>query len=186
VVPRVSPHAVIPDILAIEPEVWRDRRGSFIEVHKATEYQAIGIEATFVQENQSVSKRWVLRGLHYQVSPHAHAKLVRCVEGAVFDVAVDLRADSPTFGRYASTTLRAEDQRVLWIPVGFAHGFLTLSERATVVYLQTAEYSPAHERSVRWDDPSIGVKWPLEGYAPVLSEKDARAPFLTEIERPGW
>ena len=184
--PRVSPHPVIPQILVIEPLVQRDSRGTFVEAYKASDYAAIGITTRFVQDNQSVSTRWVLRGLHFQVPPRAQAKLVRCVEGEVFDVAVDLRPEAPTFGRYASITLRAEEQRLVWIPVGFAHGFLTLSDRATVAYQQTDEYSPGHEGAVRWDDPSLNIQWPLKGAAPLLSDKDARAPLLTALQPIRW
>lgn len=184
--PRVSPNEVIPQILVVEPLVRRDSRGTFIEAYKASDYAAIGISARFVQDNQSVSTRWALRGLHFQVPPHAQAKLVRCVEGAVFDVAVDLRPDSPTFRRYASMTLKAEEQRLIWIPVGFAHGFLTVSDRATVVYQQTNEYSPGHEGTIRWNDPSIDIKWPLDGADPLLSDKDARAPLLSDVDPLHW
>jgi dTDP-4-dehydrorhamnose 3,5-epimerase len=184
--PTFTPHAVIPQILIVEPLIRSDSRGTFIEAYKASDYDAVGITARFVQDNQSVSTRWVLRGLHFQLPPRAQAKLVRCIEGEVFDVAVDLRPDAPTYRRYASVTLKAEEQRLIWIPVGFAHGFLTLSERATVVYQQTNEYSPNHEGLVRWDDPSLNIKWPLGRTVPLLSDKDARAPFLSELDPPRW
>jgi dTDP-4-dehydrorhamnose 3,5-epimerase len=170
-------------VLFVTLHVWEDARGWFAETYKTSDYLVGGVDLVFVQENQSVStSRFVLRGLHYQVEPRAHAKLVRCLEGQIFDVAVDLRRDSPTYRRYASTVLSGTEPRCLWIPKGFAHGFLTLTERASVLYKQTAEYSPAHERAVRWNDPALNIAWPLGGAQPLLSEKDEHAPLLVEME----
>src|SRR5438309_1391083 len=181
--PRFSRLETIPDVMLIEPQVWRDQRGWFVEAYRASDYAAAGIVTDLVQENQSFSaSRFVLRGLHFQIEPKAQAKLVRCLEGRIFDVVVDLRRGSPTYARYASTILNADEPRLVWVPSGFAHGFLTLSARASVVYQQTAEYSPRHERAIRWNDPQLAIPWPLEGASPLMSRKDAEAPFLAEVE----
>lgn len=161
----------IPGLLVLEPRVFGDARGFFMESYNARDFaQATGREATFVQDNHSRSTRGVLRGLHYQIR-QPQGKLVRVVAGEVFDVAVDLRRGSPTFGRWAGTRLSAENRRQLWIPEGFAHGFLVLSEYAEFLYKTTDYYAPEHERCLLWNDPALGIDWPLDA-APLLSDKD--------------
>ena len=162
----------IPDVVAIEPKVFGDSRGFFFESYNRRKLEAaLGRTLEFVQDNDSLSTRGVLRGLHYQL-PHPQAKLVRVVRGEVFDVAVDLRRGSPTFGRWAGETLSAENKRELFIPEGFAHGFLVLSETAEFLYKTTDYWHPEHERCIRWDDADLGIAWPL-GVPPVVSAKDA-------------
>lgn len=170
----VTPTA-IPEVLLIEPKVFGDDRGFFFESFNARAFaQATGFAADFVQDNHSKSARSVLRGLHYQVAPKAQGKLVRVVQGEVFDVAVDLRKNSKTFGQWVGELLSAENKRQLWIPPGFAHGFLTLSDTAEFLYKTTDYYSPEHERCICWDDPEIGIVWPLTA-TPTLSAKDLQA-----------
>jgi dTDP-4-dehydrorhamnose 3,5-epimerase len=159
-------------VLVIEPVVHRDHRGFFLETWRADRYAEAGVPVGFVQDNHSRSARGTLRGLHYQVE-EVQGKLVRCAAGEIFDVAVDLRRGSPSYGRWAAATLSENDHRQLWIPPGCAHGFYVLSEIADVVYKCTAPYSPAHERVIRWDDPDLAIAWPLAGGAPVVSPKDA-------------
>jgi dTDP-4-dehydrorhamnose 3,5-epimerase len=183
-VARFTRHQLIPDVIFVDLKQWRDERGWFMETYKASEFAEAGISAQFVQENQSFSARPnVLRGLHFQVEPRAQAKLVRCTEGRIFDVAVDIREGSPTYRKCACVVLTAEEPRLLWVPVGFAHGFLTMSEQATVVYKQTSEYAPSHERSIRWSDPELAIPWPLAGNEPVVAAKDAEAPLMKDVER---
>ena len=165
---KVTPTA-IPDVLLVEPKVFGDARGYFFEAYSAQRYAEAGIRATFVQDNVSFSQRGVLRGLHYQ-HPHGQGKLVGVLTGEVFDVAVDVRRGSPTFGRWVGECLSSENQRQLYIPPGFAHGFLVTSDDALFVYKCTEYYRPESERSIRWDDPRIGIDWPIDG--PVLSMKD--------------
>ena len=173
---KATPTA-LPDVLLLEPKVHGDARGYFLESwNRRTFGQAVGRDVEFVQDNHSASARHVLRGLHYQVG-RPQAKLVRVVEGEVFDVAVDLRRSSPTFGRWAGARLSAENHRMLWIPEGFAHGFLVLSERAQFLYKTSDYYAPEGDRGIRWNDPRIGIEWPLAG-EPQLSAKDAQAPLL--------
>lgn len=162
----------IPDVLIFEPKVFGDERGFFFESfnHKLFE-EAVGYPVTFVQDNHSKSSKGVLRGLHYQLPPHAQGKLVRCVAGEVFDVAVDIRKSSPTFGQWVGVHLSGENKRQLWIPEGFAHGFVTLTETAEFLYKTTNYYSPQSEGSIRWDDPHVGVEWPIFE-EPSLSIKD--------------
>ena len=162
----------IPDVKIIEPTVYEDERGFFFESfnHKKFE-EAIGREVSFVQDNHSNSSKSVLRGLHYQLPPHAQGKLVRVVQGEVFDVAVDIRKSSPTFGQWVAETLSADNKKQLWIPEGFAHGFLTLSETAEFLYKTTDYYAPENERSIRWDDQNINIAWPCNGM-PILNQKD--------------
>ncbi len=183
--PTFVPHPQVPDVLLVERELWNDRRGWFTETYRRSDYRAQKLHAQFVQENQSLStSKFVLRGLHYQIEPHAHAKLVRCLEGRIFDVAVDLRQGSPTYKRHAATLMGAADTFSVWIPIGFAHGFLSLTDRASVLYKQTTEYSPAHERAIRWDDPELHIQWPLDGMRPLMSGKDEAAPLLADAEAP--
>ena len=166
----------IPDVILIEPRVLGDARGFFIETYKQSDFAAAGINDVFVQENHSSSERGVLRGLHYQHPPYGQSKLVRVVSGSVFDVAVDLRPDSPTSGRWVAAQLSSEDRRQMYIPSGCAHGFCVLSERAEVVYMISTEYSPDHESGIMWNDPALGIDWPVD--RPVLSERDTRWPPL--------
>ena len=175
---NVTPDPVLPAVLLFEPKVFRDERGTFRELYNEERYAATGLDARFVQDNLSRSARGVLRGLHLQ-HPRPQGKLVTVLAGAVFDVAVDVRRGSPTFGRWTGYTLTAESAQQLWVPPGFAHGFLVLEEDTLFSYKCTDVYSPAHELTVRWDDPAIGVRWP--GDAPRLSPKDAVAPRLDEL-----
>ncbi|MGL6364345.1 dTDP-4-dehydrorhamnose 3,5-epimerase [Aeromonas veronii] len=169
----------IPDVLIFEPKVFGDERGFFFESfnHKLFE-EAVGYPVTFVQDNHSKSSKNVLRGLHYQSSPHAQGKLVRCVVGEVFDVAVDIRKSSPTFGQWVGIHLSGENKRQLWIPEGFAHGFLTLSDTADFVYKTTNYYHSKSECSILWSDQQLGIKWPLT-VAPILSSKDSNASIFS-------
>jgi dTDP-4-dehydrorhamnose 3,5-epimerase len=167
---QVTPTA-IPDVKLVEPRVFGDDRGFFFESWNRRALAAAGIDVDFVQDNHSRSRRGVLRGLHYQVE-HAQGKLVRCAIGAVFDVVVDLRRSSPTFGRALGMTLSAENRRMLWVPPGFAHGFLVVSESADFLYKTTDYWYPQHERTLLWNDPALRIDWPLDG-APTLAAKDA-------------
>ena len=173
---KVTPTA-IPDVLIIEPKVFGDARGFFFESFNQKAFnEATGLNETFVQDNHSRSAKGVLRGLHYQLQ-QPQGKLVRVVRGAVFDVAVDIRKSSPTFGYWAGVELSEDNHRQLWVPAGFAHGFLVLSESADFLYKTTDYYAPAHERCIAWNDPAIGIAWP-EGLTPQLSAKDlAGQPF---------
>lgn len=165
----------IPDVLIFEPKVFGDERGFFFESfnHKLFE-EAVGYPVSFVQDNHSKSSKGVLRGLHYQLPPHAQGKLVRCVAGEVFDVAVDIRKSSPTFGQWVGVHLSGENKRQLWIPEGFAHGFVTLSETAEFLYKTTNYYAPQNEGSIRWDDPEVAIEWPIIN-DPYVSKKDNKA-----------
>ena len=172
----------IPDVLIIEPRVFGDDRGFFFESFNERSFTELtGASARFVQDNHSRSARNVLRGLHYQIR-QPQGKLVRVTAGEVFDVAVDMRRSSPTFGRWVGITLSAENKRQLWIPAGFAHGFMVTSESAEFLYKTTDYWASEHERSVRWDDPAIGIAWPLQGAAPLLSAKDQVGVPLAEAE----
>lgn len=176
----VSP-TKIPDILIIEPKVFVDDRGFFFESFNQKVFdEAIGSKVVFVQQNHSKSAKNVLRGLHCQLPPKAQGKLVRVVLGEVFDVAVDIREESPTFGKWVGTVLSAENRKQMWIPSGFAHGFLTLSEGAEVLYQVTEPYSPEHEACIQWNDPQIGIEWPLDGL-PCLSVKDRVGAKISEF-----
>ena len=171
----------IPEVLILEPHVFGDARGFFLESWNARRFcDAVGLDISFVQDNQSRSRRGVLRGLHYQIT-QPQGKLVRVAAGRVFDVAVDLRKSSPTFGRWAGVELSGDNHRQLWIPAGFAHGFLVLSDSADFLYKTTDYYAPEHERTVAWSDPAIGIEWPLET-EPVLSAKDRVGKALGEAE----
>ena len=178
---KVTPTA-IPDVLIIEPKVFGDSRGFFFESFNQEAFnQATGTSVQFVQDNHSRSAKGVLRGLHYQIQ-HPQGKLVRVVQGAVFDVAVDIRASSPTFGQHVGVELSAENKRMLWVPEGFAHGFVTISDTAEFLYKTTDYYAPQFERSIAWNDPDLGIQWPVEG-APLLSAKDQQAKRLAEAEQ---
>lgn len=171
----------IPDVLIIEPKVFGDDRGFFYESYNERRFAELtGVTPRFVQDNHSRSARNVLRGLHYQIR-QPQGKLVRVTAGEVFDVAVDMRRSSPTFGRWVGVTLSAENKRQLWIPAGFAHGFVVTSESAEFLYKTTDYWAPEYERSVRWDDPAIGIEWPLQG-TPQLSAKDQAGVALTDAE----
>lgn len=171
---------LIPDVLVIEPKVFGDARGFFLESFNQQAFsQALGFSVEFKQDNHSRSTKGVLRGLHYQVK-QPQGKLVRVVRGAVFDVAVDIRPSSATFGKWVGVELNEDNHRQLWIPAGLAHGFLVLSETADFLYKTTDYYAPAYERSIAWNDPAIGIEWPLAGATPALSAKDAAALSLVE------
>ena len=172
----------IPDLLILEPKVFGDARGFFMESYNAKAFQdATGLDVNFVQDNHSRSGKGVLRGLHYQIE-QAQGKLVRVTRGSVFDAVVDLRKSSPTFGQWAGVELSEENSRQLWIPPGFAHGFLVTSESADFLYKTTDYYAPQFERSLAWNDPTVGVEWPLAGVAPLLSAKDIAGKPLAECE----
>jgi dTDP-4-dehydrorhamnose 3,5-epimerase len=173
----------IADVKLIEPAVFGDARGFFFESFNEKKFaEATGLTATFVQDNHSKSVRGVLRGLHYQIQ-QAQGKLVRVVAGEVFDVVVDLRRSSPTFGKHVCVTLSADNKKMLWVPPGFAHGFLVTSDTAEFLYKTTDYYAPAHERSLRWNDPQVNVPWPLaQGEQPQLKAADANAPLLVDAE----
>jgi dTDP-4-dehydrorhamnose 3,5-epimerase len=174
-------YSKLPEVLILEPKVFGDNRGFFLESFNAREFeQATGHRVEFVQDNHSMSARGVLRGLHYQIL-HAQGKLVRVTEGAVFDVAVDLRKSSHTFGQWVGVTLSAENHRQLWIPPGFAHGFVVLSERAQFLYKTTDYWFPEHERSLLWNDLTVGIDWPIS-FEPQLAAKDAAGKIFNEAE----
>lgn len=176
---RVTPLS-LPEVLILEPQVHGDSRGFLFESYRKARFaDAVGREIEFVQDNHSRSGRGVLRGLHYQAPPHTQGKLVRVISGEIFDVAVDIRPQSPSFGRWAGARLSSDNFRQIWVPEGFAHGFVVLSETAEVIYKNTNYYMPSHERSIFWSDPAIGIEWPLDG-APILSNKDAVAPLLAD------
>lgn len=172
----------IPDVLIIEPKVYGDARGFFFESYNEHAFaQATGLKVNFVQDNHSRSARGVLRGLHYQLK-QPQGKLVRVVRGSVYDVAVDVRKSSPTFGRWVGVELSESNQCQLWVPAGFAHGFLVTSESADFLYKTTDYYAPEHERCIAWNDPAIGIEWPLDGGAPALSAKDQQGVTLAQAE----
>ena len=171
----------IPDLVLVKPKVFGDARGFFFESWEARKFAAGGIDARFVQDNYSRSVQGTLRGLHYQL-PQPQGKLVRVTQGEVFDVAVDIRRSSPTFGKWVGTMLSGENKHQLWIPAGFAHGFYVLSESAEFFYKCTDFYAPEYERTLRWDDPAIGIAWPLHGAEPLLSPKDRLGKPLAEAE----
>ena len=176
----VTPLA-IADVVLIEPKVFGDDRGFFFESFNQDKFEsAMGQQLRFVQDNHSRSAKNVLRGLHYQIQ-RPQGKLVRVVQGAIFDVAVDIRASSPTFGRHVAIELSAANKKILWVPPGFAHGFLTISDTAEVLYKTTDYWAPEFERSIAWNDPALGVAWPLEGM-PLLSSKDQQALLLSKSE----
>ena len=170
----------LPGVVILEPRVFSDERGFFLESYNQKAFAELGIDERFVQDNHSSSRRNVLRGLHYQIK-HAQGKLVRAVEGEILDVAVDLRRSSPTFGGWATVRLSGENKRMLWIPVGFAHGFRVISEKAQVLYKATDYYAPEHERTLTWNDPNLKIDWELEG-KPIVSAKDERGFPLRDAE----
>lgn len=171
----------IPDVILVEPKVFDDERGFFLEGYKKSEFFANGIDVEFNQDNHSKSTKGVLRGLHYQLPPKAQAKLVRCIQGEIFDVAVDIRKNSPTFGNWVGEKLTDENKKMLYIPEGFAHGFVVLSETAELLYKASNEYSKEHDRGILWNDPAISVEWGID-FEPILSDKDKHQPLLKDIE----
>ncbi|MDX9868338.1 MAG: dTDP-4-dehydrorhamnose 3,5-epimerase [Kiritimatiellia bacterium] len=179
---RFEPTGLDGVILCV-PQVFRDARGFFLETYHAARYREGGVRTVFVQDNRSRSSRGVLRGLHYQLHK-PQAKLVSCLRGEIFDVAVDVRRGSPTFGRWSASVLTEENQHQLFIPAGFAHGFCVLSESAEIAYKCSEFYDPRDDRGIRWDDPDVGVDWPVQ--EPVLSAKDAVQPLLADAELPEW
>lgn len=181
---KATPSA-LPEVVVLEPQVFGDARGFFLESYNEKVFsELVGAAPRFVQDNHSQSRRGVLRGLHYQIE-QPQGKLMRVVKGAIFDVAVDVRRSSPTFGQWVSAELSEENQHQFWVPPGFAHGFLVLSESADLLYKTTDYYAPRHERCIAWDDPAIGIAWPLHAAgvtAPILSAKDGAAPCLHDAE----
>ena len=173
-------NTAIPEVLLIEPKVFGDERGFFMETYQANEFTKLGIPTQFVQDNHSGSRQGILRGLHYQIH-QAQGKLVRVISGEIFDVAVDMRKSSSTFGQWVGENLSSQNKRMLWVPEGFAHGFYVLSEWAEIVYKATDYYAPEWERSLLWNDPDLGITWPLiDQKPPTLSSKDAEGrPFKT-------
>ncbi len=171
----------LPGVKLIEPRVFGDDRGFFLESWNAKTFAEAGLDLTFVQDNHSRSARHVLRGLHYQIDD-PQGKLVRVTIGSVFDVAVDLRRSSPDFGRWVGYELSAENKRMLWVPPGFGHGFVVLSDTADFLYKCTTLYAPANERAIVWNDPDLGIDWPLDGATPLLSGKDAAASSFADAE----
>lgn len=172
----------LPEVLVITPTVYKDARGFFMETWNANAFAAAGLPQAFVQDNHTLSRQGVLRGLHYQIH-QPQGKLIRVVRGCIYDVAVDIRRHSPTFGHWVAEELSADNKRMLWIPVGFAHGFLVLSEEAEVLYKCTDVYAPEHQRAIAYNDPELAIAWPLApGQFPLLAPKDATAPPLAQAE----
>jgi dTDP-4-dehydrorhamnose 3,5-epimerase len=170
----------LPGVLIIEPRVFGDERGFFMETWNAAGFAAAGLDLAFVQDNHSRSQKGVLRGLHFQ-NPGAQGKLVRVTNGAVFDVAVDLRQSSASFGKWVGVELSAANKRMLWVPEGFAHGFLTLAPDTDFLYKCTAPYAPQSEHTLAWDDPAVGIEWPVAGLDPIISDKDAAGLSLAQV-----
>ena len=170
----------IPGVILIEPRAFGDDRGFFMETYKYSDFASAGIKESFVQDNYSRSLTGILRGLHYQKNPNAQGKLVQCITGRIFDAAVDIRKGSPNFGKWVAAELSGDNKLMLYVPAGFAHGFLVLSETADVMYKCTKEYSPADDRGIIWNDPDIGIEWPLK--EPLLSGKDREHPLLKDAD----
>ena len=170
-------------LVLVKPRVFTDERGFFMETYKLSDFERIGIKENFVQDNHSGSAKGVLRGLHYQKSPAAQGKLVRCTSGRILDVAVDIKKASPTFGKWAAVELSSDNAHMLYLPPGFAHGFLVLSDTAEIIYKCTREFSPEHDAGIRWNDPRIAIKWGITD--PVLSAKDGNLPLLKDIKAEG-
>lgn len=170
----------IPEVILIKPKVFQDNRGFFLETYERNSFEKNGIKGEFVQDNHSKSKKGVLRGMHFQKNPYAQAKIVRCVSGKILDVAVDLRKSSKTFGKYVSAVLSSDNKHELYIPRGFAHGFLVLSEEAEITYKVDNIYSPSSESSLKWNDEDVGIDWGVD-FQPIVSEKDAKAKSLKEL-----
>ena len=170
----------IPDVILVEPKVFGDQRGFFMETYKKSDFKENGIPYEFVQDNHSKSQRGVLRGLHYQLYPRAQGKLVRCVRGRIWDVAVDIRKGSPWFGKWVAVELSEENKLMLWVPPGFAHGFVALEDDTEVMYKVTDEYAPDLDRGIIWNDPDLAIDWPIKD--PILSDKDRSLPSFNEAE----
>ena len=170
----------IKDIILIKPEVFGDNRGFFLETYKKSDFKANGIDVEFNQDNHSKSTKGVLRGLHYQVSPYEQAKIVRCSKGRIYDVAVDIRVSSETFGQYVKVELSEENKQMLYIPAGFAHGFVALSDEVELLYKASGEYNPQADRGIIWNDSDVGIDWGID-FEPILSEKDSKQPMLMEV-----
>ena len=171
----------IQDVILVVPKVFEDERGFFLEGYKKSEFEKNGINIEFNQDNHSKSSKGVLRGLHYQLAPKAQAKLVRCIRGEILDVAVDIRKNSLTFGKWVSAKLTEDNKCMLYIPEGFAHGFVVLSDTAELLYKASNEYSKEHDRGILWNDPDINIKWDID-FEPVLSEKDKKQPRLKDVK----
>lgn len=171
----------IPDILILESKVFSDDRGSFFESYNQKMFKDLGIAGNFPQDNHVLSSCGVVRGLHYQIAPHAQAKLVRVIRGSVCDVAVDIRKGSPTFGRHVAVILKAEEKKILYVPTGFAHGYLALEDHTEVLYKVSDFYSPEHERGVLWNDPALKIKWPKVNAEYKISERDLKLPALSTV-----
>lgn len=170
----------IKDLILITPSIYEDERGFFIETYKASEFKKNGIDIDFVQDNHSRSCKNTLRGLHYQLNPKAQGKLIRCIKGSILDVAVDIRKESKTYGKYVKVILSEKNKKMFWIPPGFAHGFLSLEDNTEIQYKCTEEYSPEHDANILWNDSDIGIDW--ETNNPILSNKDANAPKLIDAK----
>ena len=171
----------IKDVILVKPKVFGDNRGFFMETYKKTDFEANGIDIDFTQDNHSKSSAHVLRGLHYQAAPYSQAKLVRCTKGKIYDVAVDLRKNSPTFKKYVKVELSEENKEMLFIPEGFAHGFVALSNEVEILYKTSGEYNPLADRGVLWNDKDINIDWEID-FEPILSDKDKNQPKLSEID----
>ena len=178
---QFQPFVELPDVVVVEPKSFGDDRGWFMETFKRSDFERHNMPTEFPQDNHSYSlQQGTLRGLHYQKEPAAQGKLVRCTAGSIFDVAVDIRKGSPTFGRWVSATLSAQNRKMIWVPPGFAHGVLTLSPSTEIAYKVTTEFSLEHDRGILWNDPALGIKWPLAN--PTLSPKDSNAPVLRQAD----
>ncbi len=178
--PFVFKKLEIPGLILIEPKVFKDERGFFLETYKYSEFFSAGIKEHFIQDNHSKSKRGVLRGLHFQKNPKAQAKVVGCIRGEIFDVVVDIREGSPFYGKWVGTILSDENKKQLYTPIGFAHGFCVLSEEAEIIYKCSRDYSPENERGIIWNDPCLNIDWPFNN--PMVSEKDSKNPLLKEVD----
>lgn len=170
----------IPDVLLITPNIFEDERGFFMETYKLSEFKKLGVEYNFVQENFAKSKKNVLRGLHYQLEPKSQGKLVRCVRGKVWDVAVDIRKGSPWYGKWVKVEMSEENKNILWVPRGFAHGYVSVEEDSEILYLTTEEYAPQFERGILWNDPTLKIDWGVD--SPIVSQKDGKLPLLEKTE----
>lgn len=180
--PFIFEKQIIPDVVLITPKVFGDNRGFFLESYKKTDFYAHGISVEFNQDNHSRSTKGVLRGLHYQAKPYQQAKIVRCIRGRIFDVAVDIRPDSPSYGQYVKVELSEENKQMLYIPAGFAHGFVVLSDVAEINYKASGEYAPQADRGILWNDPDINVDWGID-FTPILSDKDRKQPRFVDINK---
>lgn len=170
----------IPDVILVQPKIFEDERGFFVESYKESDFHKFGILDNFIQDNHSKSSKNVLRGLHYQLNPKAQSKLVRCTKGEIFDVAVDIRKNSATYGKWVGVKLSDKNMNMLYVPEGFAHGFAVLSEEAEVLYKTSNEYSYEHDTGIFWNDPEIGINWNIDN--PIISEKDKKAPLLKDAK----